>query len=101
MEPLHCDEQTGGITIKITKTTGGLYSGEPQQVFAYNLDGAQVWYNLSTVFGELFLGHHIEFTSTSDLSIVWPNGSRSGGSQVKVAGIDENIWFTMYGVPRH
>ena len=99
MEPLHRDDKTGGIAIKITKTADGLYTGAPQQVFAYNLDGALVWYDLSTIFGEPFLGQRVEVTSNSGGSIVWPNGTSPGGSQVKVAPSEENIWFTVYGTP--
>jgi hypothetical protein len=95
-EPLHRDEKTGGIAIKITKTLDGLYSGDPQQVFAYNLDSTQVWYDLSTVFGEPFVGNRLEVTSTTGESIVWPRGSHPGGTQVKVAPSEENIWFTVY-----
>jgi hypothetical protein len=59
MEPLHGDEKTGGIAIKITKGVDGLLNGEAQQVFAYNLDGAQVWYDLSSVFGDPFVGKRL------------------------------------------
>ena len=65
MEPLHRDEKTGGIAIKITKTEDGLYNGAPQQVFAYTLDGAQVWYDLSAIFGEPFHGQRVEVTVRS------------------------------------
>lgn len=99
MEPLHRDAKTGGVALKITKDTDGLYNGDPQQVFAYNLDGFQVWYDLSTVFGEPFVGQPVEVTSTTGESIVWPNGSNPGGSHVKVAPSDENVWFTVYRGP--
>ncbi|OAL45631.1 hypothetical protein IQ07DRAFT_591411 [Pyrenochaeta sp. DS3sAY3a] len=100
MEELHSDPKTGGIAIKITKSADGLYNGEPQQVFAYNLDKALVWYDLSSIFGEPFAGQRVEVTSTSGGSIVWPKGSNPGGSQVKVAPSDENVWFTVYGSPK-
>ena len=59
-ESMRRDENSGGIAIKVTKTADGLYSGAPQQVFAYNLDGATVWYDLSTVFGDPFAGYRLE-----------------------------------------
>ncbi|KAH7383801.1 hypothetical protein BKA66DRAFT_417594 [Pyrenochaeta sp. MPI-SDFR-AT-0127] len=99
MEALHRDAKTGGIAIKITKTPNGLYDGSPQQVFSYSLDGAQVWYDLSAVFGEPFNGQRIEVTSNTGGSIVWPKGTNPGGSQVKVTSSDENVWFTVYGAP--
>ncbi|KAF2027329.1 hypothetical protein EK21DRAFT_91623 [Setomelanomma holmii] len=95
-EPLHQDEKTGGIAIKITEGPEGLYNGEPQQVFSYNLDGDKVWYDLSSVFGAPFAGLRVEVTSTSGEPIVWPAGVHPGGSQAKVTKSDENIWFTVY-----
>ncbi|KAH9878203.1 hypothetical protein J1614_003420 [Plenodomus biglobosus] len=95
-EDLRRDEKSGGIAMKITNSADGLYSGDPQQVFAYNIDGDKVWYDLSTVFGEPFLGDRLEVTSTTGESIIWPKGSNPGGSQVKVAPNEENVWFTVY-----
>jgi hypothetical protein len=69
-EELHRDDRSGGVAIKITKTVDGLYSGAPQQVFAYNLEGSEVWYDLSTVFGEPFLGHRVEVESDTGEAIV-------------------------------
>ncbi|KAH8723476.1 hypothetical protein GQ44DRAFT_804009 [Phaeosphaeriaceae sp. PMI808] len=97
LEPLRRDPKTGGIAIKITKGPNGLLNGEPQQVFAYNIDGEQVWYDLSSVFGSPFIGSRVEVTSTTGESIIWPKGVHPGGSQVKVTRKDENIWFTVYG----
>ena len=50
-EALRRDATTGGIALKITKTADGLYTGAPTQIFSYSIDGAQVWYDMSTVFG--------------------------------------------------
>jgi hypothetical protein len=69
-EEMHRDDRSGGIAIKITKTADGLYSGAPQQVFAYNLEGSQVWYDLSSVFGEPFIGHRVEVASDTGEAIV-------------------------------
>ena len=99
-EPLHHDEKSGGIAIKITKGSDGLFNGEPQQVFSYNLDGEQVWYDLSSIFGAPFSGLRLEVTSDSGDPIVWPAGTHPGGSQVKVARSDENVWFTLYGTKK-
>lgn len=97
LEPFHRDETTGGMAIKLTKGPDGLYNGEPQQVFSYNLDGEQVWYDLSSIFGAPFAGQRVEVTSNTGGPIVWPTGVNPGGSQVKVARSDENVWFTVYG----
>ena len=83
----------------MTKSANGLYNGDPEQVFAYSLDTAQIWYDLSTVFGEPFAGQPLEVTSKSGGSIVWPKGSNPGGSQVKVTSSDEDVQFTVNGAP--
>ncbi|KAF2799819.1 hypothetical protein K505DRAFT_356295 [Melanomma pulvis-pyrius CBS 109.77] len=95
-EALHHDATTGGIAIKITKTNDGLYTGAPTQVFSYSLDGAQVWYDLSTVFGEPFNGQRITVASATGGTIDWPQGKNPGGSQVKVASSDGNVVFTAF-----
>jgi hypothetical protein len=97
LEPLRRDSRSGGIAIKLTKGPNGLYNGEPQQVFSYNIDGTQVYYDLSSVFGEPFAENRIEVTSTTGAPIVWPAGVNPGGTQVKNASNSENIWFTVYG----
>jgi hypothetical protein len=96
MEPLRRDDKTGGVALKITKGPDGLFNGEAQQVFSYSLDGEQVWYDLSAVFGAPFAGQRVEVTSNTGGPIVWPNGTHPGGSQVKVAPSSENVWFTVY-----
>jgi Na+/proline symporter len=52
-EEMRRDDRSGGIAIKITRAADGLLSGAPQQVWAYNVDGATVWYDLSTVWMSL------------------------------------------------
>lgn len=96
-EPLHRDDKAGGIALKITKTANGLYTGQPQQIFAYTLVNDTVWFDLSTVFGEPFIGQRLEVTSDSGDQIVWPKGSHPGGSQVKSASSSGNIWLTVFG----
>lgn len=80
----------------MTRGPDGLFNGEPQQVFSYNLEGEQVWYDLSSVFGAPFVGYRAEVTSDTGGPIVWPTGIHPGGSQVKVAPSSENVWFTVY-----
>jgi hypothetical protein len=89
------DEKSGGIAIKITKTADGLYTGAPQQVWAYNLDGASVWYDLSTVFGEPFAGSRLDVAGDNGGVIVWPNGTHPGGSQVAMAPSEGNIFLSI------
>ncbi|KAH7412251.1 hypothetical protein DE146DRAFT_274189 [Phaeosphaeria sp. MPI-PUGE-AT-0046c] len=97
LEPLRKDPSSGGIALKITRGPNGLYNGEPQQVFSYNLADGQVWYDLSSVFGAPFKGSRIEVTSTTGGDITWPAGTHPGGSQLRHAPDEENVWFTVYG----
>lgn len=91
------DPTTGGRALKITRARDGLYTGAPQLVYAYNLDGAGVWYDLSTVFGDGFKGNKIVVASrlTSCPAIVWEGGVSPGGSQVKVCTADQDVVLTL------
>ncbi|KAF2442106.1 hypothetical protein P171DRAFT_319261, partial [Karstenula rhodostoma CBS 690.94] len=97
-EALHSDATSGGIALKITTVDDGLYTGAPQQIYSYSLDGASVWYwdryDLSTAFGEPFLGKRVTVTSSGSPSIDWPKGSNPGGSQVKVGSSGQDVVFT-------
>jgi hypothetical protein len=75
----------------MTRGSEGLFNGEPQQVFSYNLDGDKVWYDLAP-----FAGYRVEVTSDTGGPIVWPTGTHPGGSQVKLTPSNENIWFSVY-----
>lgn len=96
-EEFHRDPSTGGIAIKITREPDGLYAGDPQLVFAYNLDGSRVWYDLSSVFGNAFPGKKLVEKSAegSCPAIVWPQGSPPGGSQVKVCTASKDVTLTL------
>ena len=64
-EPFTLDPKTGGRTLKITREGDGLYTGKPQTNFAYSLDGATVWYDLSDVFGDAFAGYKLRERSVN------------------------------------
>jgi hypothetical protein len=66
-------------------------------VFAYSLEGSQVWYDLSSVFGDPFAGQRVEVTSASGGAILWGKGTHPGGSQVKVTSSEENVLLTVSG----
>lgn len=74
-----------------------MYTGAPTQQFAYSLDGEQVWYDLSTTFGDPFSGQRVTVTSGGGGTIDWPQGTNPGGSQVKVTSSDDNVVLTVYG----
>jgi hypothetical protein len=96
-EPFVRDPQTGGKALKVTIEPDGLFTGKPQTIFAYNLDGGQVWYDLSDVFGDAFAGKNIEEKSADGNcpAIVWGNGIPPAGSQVKVCGSGADVTLTL------
>ena len=91
------DPVTGGKALKITRAPDGLYTGAPQLNFAYSLDGAQVWYDLSTVFGDVFPGRKLVESSAepSCPAIVWPTGTPPSGSQVKVCTSAKDVTLVL------
>ena len=96
-ETFHRDSVTGGIAIKVTRDANGLYTGAPQLNFAYSLDGSQVWYDLSSVFGDAFPGSKLVEKSANNAcpSIVWADGTPPKGSQVKVCAADKDVTLTL------
>ncbi|KAK4099598.1 hypothetical protein N658DRAFT_487603 [Parathielavia hyrcaniae] len=96
-EEFRKDPVTGGMALKVTRAADGLYTGAPQTVFAYNLDGDKIWYDLSDVFGDPFVGHKLVVASVEQAcpSIIWPTGVPPAGSQVKVCTSDQDVIFTL------
>ncbi|KAL4929804.1 putative BYS1 domain protein [Aspergillus undulatus] len=94
-EQFHRDPQTGGIALKITRTADGLYDGSPQLTFSYTLDPSQLWYDLSTIFGEGFSGEVLSVASDGCPGICWPDGTQPAGSQVKTCGTDKDQTLTL------
>lgn len=96
-EPFTRDEKTGGRSLKVTRERDGLFTGKAQTNFAYTLDGAAVWYDLSDVFGDTFSGERITVTSADPncASIVWDNGIPPSGSQVKTCGSNNDVTLTL------
>jgi Bys1 family protein len=91
------DPKTGGKAIKVTRARDGLYTGAPQTNFAYNLDGAKIWYDLSSVFGDAFKGKKLVVKSAEATcpSIVWSTGTPPSGSQVKVCTSAKDVTLTL------
>ncbi|EQK98334.1 hypothetical protein G6O67_004192 [Ophiocordyceps sinensis] len=91
------DPKTGGRAIKMTLQPDGLTTGKPQTVFAYNLDGNTVWYDLSDVFGDAFAGHKlVEASKNPDCGVItWGNGVPPAGSQVKTCNADADVTLTL------
>ena len=91
------DATTGGKALKITLAEDGLYTGAPQTIFSYSLDGDSVWYDLSDVFGDAFAGSKLVEASadTSCPAITWDNGTPPAGSQVKKCGSGSDVTLTL------
>lgn len=96
-EPFTRDAKTGGRTIKVTRERDGLFTQKPQTNFAYSLDGAAIWYDLSDVFGDPFKGCKITVTSADKNcpSITWQDGIPPAGSQVKTCGSNNDVTLTL------
>lgn len=82
-ETYRVDRQTGGIALKITTVKDGLFNSSPQTIFAYNLAGSKVWYDLTDVFGDPFKGHPVSLLPSEPI-IFWQNGTPPAGSEVRV-----------------
>ncbi|PSN60071.1 hypothetical protein BS50DRAFT_564701 [Corynespora cassiicola Philippines] len=97
-ENFHRDPQSGGIALKITGVADGLFKPNVSQtIFAYNLDGNTIWYDMSSIFGAGFSGRTMKVTpkDTTCEAITWPWGAPPAGSQVKncQAGTDLELTF--------
>ncbi len=93
-ETFRHDHNAGGIAIKISTEQNGLYDSAPLTVFAYNLNGDKVWYDLSDVFGDPFKGHSVVL-SPAEPPIQWANGIPPAGSQVRVRDASEDLVLTL------
>ncbi|KAJ5380963.1 Antigenic thaumatin-like protein [Penicillium cataractarum] len=88
------DHETGGIAIKISTDENGLYNSAPLTVFAYNINGQNVWYDLSDVFGDPFKGYPVAL-SPAEPPIQWAGGIPPAGSQVRVQDLSEDLVLTL------
>lgn len=96
-ETFHNDPASGGIALKIASSEGGIFKPNVSQtIFAYNLDGAQVWYDMSNLFGDGFAGRTVKVAPTDESceSIVWGTGKPPGGSQVRTCGAETDLELT-------
>ncbi|OOF96754.1 hypothetical protein ASPCADRAFT_206923 [Aspergillus carbonarius ITEM 5010] len=98
-ETFHRDPTSGGISLKITKTSNGLFDGSPQTNYAYTLDTdtSSVFYDLSDVFGDPFSGSALSVVPSDSGcgSICWANGVPPAGSQVKSCQQNSNEVLTL------
>ncbi|KAJ5129703.1 uncharacterized protein N7515_005742 [Penicillium bovifimosum] len=101
-ERFHADTDTGGIAIKISTESDGLYTSAPQMIFAYNLsydrvgDRSQekVWYDLNDVFGDPFEGYPVSLTP-SEPAISWEDGVQPAGSQIRVVDSSTDLVLSL------
>ncbi|KAF2755089.1 hypothetical protein EJ05DRAFT_503399 [Pseudovirgaria hyperparasitica] len=95
-EPFHTDNKTGGIALRITRFTDGLFNGRPQTTLSYSLDGNNIWYDLSDAFGDAFSGSKLEVVASDAAcpKITWAQGVSPGGSQTKVCQANSDVALT-------
>ncbi|KAJ5168837.1 Antigenic thaumatin-like protein [Penicillium canariense] len=93
-ETFRHDAATGGIALKISTVSDGLYTSAPLTIFAYNLNGQQVWYDLSDVFGDPFKGHSV-VVSPAEPELSWANGVPPSGSHVRVSDASTDLVLTL------
>ncbi|CAL5870473.1 uncharacterized protein PFLUO_LOCUS4710 [Penicillium psychrofluorescens] len=93
-ETFRTDPVAGGIAIKISTEQDGLYVSAPTTVFAYNLSGHQVWYDLSDVFGDPFAGYPVRM-QPADPEIYWEQGISPAGSQVRQMDASTDLVLTL------
>ncbi|KAF2004128.1 hypothetical protein P154DRAFT_485875 [Amniculicola lignicola CBS 123094] len=98
-EVFHHDPISGGIAIKMTASENGLFNPNVSQtIFAYNLDGGTIWYDMSDLFGDGFLGRrmYVKPSVTSCPEIAWPFGKLPSGegSQVRHCTAETDLTLT-------
>ncbi|KAF2265359.1 hypothetical protein CC78DRAFT_205144 [Lojkania enalia] len=96
-ETFHRDPASGGIALKMTNQPGGLFKPNVSQtIFAYNLDGDKIWYDMSDVFGDGFYGRRMTLVPTDSTceEISWPWGRPPAGSQVKNCQANTDLELT-------
>jgi len=93
-EAFRRDPVSGGIAIKISSLDDGIFKPNVSQtIFAYNLDGSQIWYDMSSVFGDGFSGSRVTLTPSDSTCqpISWPFGYPPAGSQIKNCQAETNL----------
>ncbi|KAL1976149.1 hypothetical protein VTN31DRAFT_2431 [Thermomyces dupontii] len=93
------DNETGGITIKVTRQPGGLWNGSPQLNFGYTLDGSSIWYAIGDVNGDPFTNETVVVTPANDNceSIVWEDGVPPPGIHPRVCAAEHDVQLTVCG----
>ena len=93
-ETFRRDPVSGGIAIKISPVENGIFQPNVSQtIFAYNLDGDKVWYDMSDIFGDGFAGRTVSLKPSDETcqEIVWAYGKQPAGSSVRVCGADGDL----------
>lgn len=96
-ETFHRDPASGGIALKISPFAGGIFTANASQtIFAYNLDGDTIWYDMSDIFGDGFAGRTMKIkpTDSSCDEISWGWGKPPAGSQVKNCQANTDLELT-------
>ncbi|KAF1922437.1 uncharacterized protein M421DRAFT_426886 [Didymella exigua CBS 183.55] len=96
-ELFHTDPISGGIALKITSTSGGIFTPNASQlIFAYNMNDSSVRYDMSSLFGDSFAGSTVRLQPSDEAcdSIDWYDGRMPAGSQGKKCQRETNLELT-------
>lgn len=91
------DPKSGGIALKITSVPDGLFTpNASQQIFAYNIDDTDVWYDMSSIFGDGFSGSTLKIQPSDEACdiINWYDGTTPKGNQVRNCQRETNLELT-------
>lgn len=96
-EQYRYDDQTGGITLKVTAVADGIYNSAPELDYAYTLNSATVWYDISDVNGDPFANHTVALVpvDSSCESFTWADGTSPSGIHTSSCGSDGDVQLTL------
>jgi hypothetical protein len=93
-EPFHLDPLSGGIALKLSPVENGIFKPNASQtIFAYNLDGDTVWYDMSDLFGDGFAGRTLKIAPTDESceSVLWGAGKAAAKSGIRNCGAGADL----------
>ena len=95
-EPYRFDSVSGGIAIKLVRTSDGLYDASPVTQFDYTLSGTRLFYDLSDVYGDAFKGYSVVQVPSDKTcpGTTWANGV-PGPNQVNSCSSAANVTVTV------
>lgn len=96
-EQFRHDDQTGGITLRVTAVADGIYNNAPETDYAYTLDNATVWYDISDVNGDPFANSQVALVPADSAcqSFIWADGISPSGIHTASCNADDDVQLTL------